>query len=109
VIKRWVTEERGNGKQTEHGMRGIFIGFDSTKKGFLFYMPGKYATRRLKYSITQTLTDMRLKRGTMVSSMMHVNWPLNRWLLTASIMMPPQDPDERLAHISPTQNTRTLQ
>jgi hypothetical protein len=40
VIKRWVTEERGNGKQTEHGMRGIFIGFDSTKKGFLFYMPG---------------------------------------------------------------------
>jgi hypothetical protein len=40
VIKRWVTEERGNGKQTERGMRGIFIGFDSIKKGFLFYMPG---------------------------------------------------------------------
>jgi hypothetical protein len=40
VIKRWTADERSNGKQTERGMRGIFIGFDDNKKGFLFYMPG---------------------------------------------------------------------
>jgi hypothetical protein len=40
VIKRWVADERSNGKQTERGMRGIFIGFDDNKKGYLFYMPG---------------------------------------------------------------------
>jgi len=40
VIKRWVAEERSQGKQTERGMRGIFIGFDSNRKGYLFYMPG---------------------------------------------------------------------
>ena len=40
VIKSWTADERSNGKQTERGMRGIFIGFDNNKKGFLFYMPG---------------------------------------------------------------------
>jgi len=40
VIKRWVADEQSNGKQTERGMRGIFIGFDDNKKGYLFYMPG---------------------------------------------------------------------
>jgi transposase InsO family protein len=40
IIKRWVAEERSQGKQTERGMRGIFIGFDTNRKGFLFYMPG---------------------------------------------------------------------
>jgi hypothetical protein len=29
-------------KQTERGMRGIFIGFDNKRKGFLFYMPGSH-------------------------------------------------------------------
>ena len=40
VVKRWVAEERGSGKQTERGMRGIFIGFAVSTKGYLFYMPG---------------------------------------------------------------------
>jgi hypothetical protein len=40
VLCRWTAEERSNGKQTERGMRGIFIGFDTNHKGFLFYMPG---------------------------------------------------------------------
>jgi hypothetical protein len=40
IVKRWVADERGNGKQTERGMRGVFIGFDTNKKGYLFYMPG---------------------------------------------------------------------
>jgi hypothetical protein len=31
IIKRWVAEERSNGKQTERGMRGIFIDFDTNK------------------------------------------------------------------------------
>jgi hypothetical protein len=42
VIKRWVADERSQGKQTERGMRGIFIGFPSNRKGFLFYMPGSH-------------------------------------------------------------------
>jgi hypothetical protein len=40
VVKRWVAEERGSRKQTERGMRGIFIGFAVSTKGYLFYMPG---------------------------------------------------------------------
>jgi hypothetical protein len=40
IIKRWLAEKRSPGKQTERGMRGIFIGFDTNRKGFLFYMPG---------------------------------------------------------------------
>jgi hypothetical protein len=40
IVKHWVAEERGGGKQTEQGMRGIFIGFDVNTKGYLFYMPG---------------------------------------------------------------------
>jgi hypothetical protein len=44
IIKRWVADERSNGKQTEHGMRDIFIGFDTNKKGCLFYMPGSRNT-----------------------------------------------------------------
>jgi len=40
IVKRWTADERANGKQTEWGIRGIFIGFDTNKKGYLFYMPG---------------------------------------------------------------------
>jgi hypothetical protein len=36
IIKRWLAEERSQGKQTERGMRGIFIGFDTNRKGFYF-------------------------------------------------------------------------
>jgi hypothetical protein len=44
VIQRWSADERSNGKQTERGMRGIFIGFHDNQKGFLFYMPGSHNT-----------------------------------------------------------------
>jgi hypothetical protein len=40
IIKRWTADERSQGKQTERGMRDIFIGFSSNQKGFLFYLPG---------------------------------------------------------------------
>jgi len=40
ILRRWTAEERSQGKQTERGLRGIFIGFDINRKGYLFYMPG---------------------------------------------------------------------
>jgi hypothetical protein len=40
ILQRWTAEERSQGKQTKRGMRGIFIGFDTNRKGYLFYMPG---------------------------------------------------------------------
>jgi hypothetical protein len=40
VTHRWVTKQSSQGKQTERGIRGIFIGFDANKKGYLVYCPG---------------------------------------------------------------------
>jgi hypothetical protein len=36
IAKRWTADERANGKQTERGMRGIFIGFDTNKRATYF-------------------------------------------------------------------------
>jgi hypothetical protein len=40
VVQRWVSAKNTNGKQTERGVRGIFIGFDHHQKGYLIFAPG---------------------------------------------------------------------
>jgi len=40
VIRRWTAADRANGKQTERGIRGIFVGFSSSQKGSLVFTPG---------------------------------------------------------------------
>jgi hypothetical protein len=40
VARKWSTTQSSSGKQTERGVRGIFIGFDTNQKGYLFYSPG---------------------------------------------------------------------
>jgi hypothetical protein len=35
IIRRWKTKQSLQGKQTEKGNRGIFIGFDTTNKGYM--------------------------------------------------------------------------
>ncbi len=40
VARKWSTIQTSSGKQTEQGVRGIFIGFDMNQKGYLFYSPG---------------------------------------------------------------------
>ncbi len=34
--------QRSAGKQTQHGIRGIFIGFVTNQKGYLFYSPASW-------------------------------------------------------------------
>lgn len=40
IVRKWVTQNNPQGKQTERGTRGIFLGFDSIHKGYLVYCPG---------------------------------------------------------------------
>jgi hypothetical protein len=40
VARKWSTKQKATGKQTEHGIRGIFLGFDNNQNGYLFYAPG---------------------------------------------------------------------
>jgi uncharacterized protein YdcH (DUF465 family) len=40
VIRKWTSSDKSNGKQTERGIRGIFIGFDMHQKGYIVYCPG---------------------------------------------------------------------
>lgn len=40
VAPRWVTKQSSQGKQTERGVRGIFLGFNANDKGYLVYCPG---------------------------------------------------------------------
>ncbi len=40
MVRKWNTPHNSQGKQTERGNRGIFIGFDSVHKGYLVYCPG---------------------------------------------------------------------
>jgi hypothetical protein len=40
IARRWVTLNKSNGKQTEHGTHGIFIGFSSHQKGYVIFSPG---------------------------------------------------------------------
>jgi hypothetical protein len=39
TARKWMTSQNGAGKQTQRGIRGIFIGFDKNQKGYLFYSP----------------------------------------------------------------------
>jgi len=40
VVCQWVTQHSSQGKQTERGVRGIFLGFDANNKGYMIYSPG---------------------------------------------------------------------
>jgi hypothetical protein len=40
VIRKWTSSDNSNGKQTERGIRGIFIGLDMYQKGYVIYCPG---------------------------------------------------------------------
>jgi hypothetical protein len=42
IARRWVTLSKSNGKQTERGTRGIFLGFHTNHKGYLIYSPGSH-------------------------------------------------------------------
>jgi hypothetical protein len=37
---KWTLTGHTNGKQTERGIHGIFVRFDSSQKGYVFYAPG---------------------------------------------------------------------
>jgi transposase InsO family protein len=40
VARKWSTPHTTSSKQTERGIRGIFLGFDYNQKGYVFYSPG---------------------------------------------------------------------
>jgi hypothetical protein len=40
VVRRWMTKQSSKGMQTERGIRGIFIGFHVSNKGYVIYNPG---------------------------------------------------------------------
>jgi hypothetical protein len=40
IIRKWTTSDNTNGKQTERGLRGIFIGLDMHQKGYVIFCPG---------------------------------------------------------------------
>ncbi len=40
IVRRWVLHNKNNGKQTERGTRGIFLGLHMNQKGYLVYSPG---------------------------------------------------------------------
>jgi hypothetical protein len=39
---KWATSNSSNGKQTKHGIRGIFLGFDQNQIGYMFYAPASH-------------------------------------------------------------------
>ncbi len=47
TARKWTTSTTSTGKQTERGIRGIFVGFDANQKGYMFYAP---ASRQLYIS-----------------------------------------------------------
>jgi hypothetical protein len=40
VVCQWATKQSLQGKQTERGIRGIFLGFNANNKGYMIYNPG---------------------------------------------------------------------
>jgi len=40
TARHWTTAENTNGKQTQRGIRGIFVSMTDNQKGYLFYSPG---------------------------------------------------------------------
>jgi hypothetical protein len=54
VICHWIAAEKSGGKQTERGMRGIFIGFTKNQKGYMIYIPASQ-----KFLTPMTLSLMK--------------------------------------------------
>jgi transposase InsO family protein len=44
TARKWTITGNSHGKQTERGIRGIFVGFDANQKGYVFFSP---ASRQL--------------------------------------------------------------
>jgi len=42
TLLHWTSAERAHGKQTERGIRGIFVGFHPHQKGYLIFTPGSH-------------------------------------------------------------------
>jgi len=40
IVCHWVTQQSSQGKQTERGIRGIFIGFNANNEGYMIFCPG---------------------------------------------------------------------
>jgi len=40
IIRNRTSSDQSNGKQTERGIRGIFVGLDTHQKGYVIYCPG---------------------------------------------------------------------
>jgi len=55
MARQWVSTQSSAGKQTQLGIRGIFIGFDKNQKGYLFYSP---ALRQIYISGDITFDEM---------------------------------------------------
>jgi hypothetical protein len=43
IIRKWTTSDNINGKQTERGLRGIFIGLNMHQKGYVIFCPGSWS------------------------------------------------------------------
>jgi len=39
TARKWTINANSHGKQTECGIRGIFVGFDANQKGYMFFLP----------------------------------------------------------------------
>jgi hypothetical protein len=54
TARKWTTAQSSTGKQTERGIRGIFVGLAENQKGYLFYSP---ASRQLYISADVTFDE----------------------------------------------------
>ncbi len=68
TARKWTTTQSSTGKQTERGIRGIFVGFAENQKGYLFYSP---ASRQVYIS-----ADITFDEG--FSSTIATTWRLHR-------------------------------
>jgi hypothetical protein len=68
MARKWVSTQSSGGKQTQHSIRGIFIGFDKIQKGYLFYSP---ASRQIYISGDVTFDET-------FSSTIATTWRLHR-------------------------------
>jgi len=39
IVRKWTASNKSNGKQTERGVCGIYIGLDMHQKGYVIYCP----------------------------------------------------------------------
>jgi transposase InsO family protein len=68
TARKWTTKQSSAGKQTQGGIRGIFIGFAENQKGYLFYSP---ASRQIYVSGDVTFDET-------FSSTIATTWRLHR-------------------------------